>query len=282
VRAVRSGAVAMRSPWTVAVLAGVCLAGCGDSTSAPTGVASNPPGQGAVSGTPRGTPSSTGSSGVRTVLSPLGLNIHSTPALSSPHLGTAAEGVVLAVLDHTDQNGGWYKVQGQTVTGWITGDPTLTAPGQFQQFQSTARNFSALYPQDWTFAEETSDTLFHPLSGPQTIVVRGATRVSDFGAGGAPGYLGSGQTTVIVCGVTGSLNEYARTGGAVTTPTPGTAGPLALLAQIRLRLDAAHALALDFNYSAASDLGVFNDLYNSMTFPFPQCQAPAAAAPSPT
>jgi uncharacterized protein YgiM (DUF1202 family) len=282
VSALRYGVVEMRTPWTVAALAGILLAGCGDSNGPPTGVASNPPGQATVTGTPGGTPSPSGGSGVRTVLSPLGLNIHSMPVLSSPHLGTAAEGVVLSVLDHTDQNGGWYKVQGQTVTGWVTGDPALTAPGQFQSFQSTARNFSALYPQDWTFAEETSDTLLHPLSGPQTIVVRSGTKVSDFGAGGAPGFLGSGQNTVIVCGVTGNLNEYARTGGAATTPAPGTAGPLALLAQIRLRLDATHALALDFNYSAASDLGVFNDLYNSMTFPFPQCQAPAAAAPSPT
>jgi hypothetical protein len=270
----------MRTAWIVAVVAGLLIAGCGDSGGPPTGVATNPP-QG--NGTPGGSPSSSGSvSGVRTVLSPLGLNIHSASSVASPHLGTAAQGVVLSVLDHTDQNGGWYKVQGQTVTGWITADPTLTAPGQFQAYQSTARNFTVLYPQDWTFAEEPADTLFHPLSGPQTIVVRSGAKTSDFGAGGASGYLGSGQTTVVVCGVTGDLNEYARSGGAPPTPVPGTAGPLALLAQIRLRLDATHALALDFNYSAASDLDVFNAVYNSMTFPFPQCQAPAPAAPAPT
>ena len=216
---------------------------------------------------------------VEPVLSPLGLNIHNAPQVSAPHVGTAAEGVVLTVLDHTDQNGGWYKVQGQTVTGWIVGDPTLTAAGQFQQYQSTARNFSALYPQDWTFAEETADTLFHPLNGPQSLVVRTGARTSDFGPGGAAGYLGSGQTTVIVCGFTGNLNEYSRSAGPPPTPTPGTAGPLALLAQIRLRLDATHALALDYNYTAASDLEIFNDVYNSMTFPYPQCQGPA---PTPT
>jgi uncharacterized protein YgiM (DUF1202 family) len=272
----------MRTPWIAAVVTGILLAGCGDSGNAPTGVATNPPGQGGVSGTPSGTPSPSASSGVRTVLSTLGLNIHSGPSISSPHLGTVAQGAVLAVLDHTDQNGGWYKVQGQTVTGWITGDPTLTAAGQFQQYQSTARNFSVLYPADWTFAEETADTLFHPLTGPQSIVVRTGTRTSDFGPGGASGYLGSSQTTVIVCGITGNLNEYARSAGAPPTPTPGTAGPLALLAQIRLRLDATHALALDYNYTAASELEIFNDVYNSMTFPYPQCQAPAVAAPVPT
>lgn len=277
--AVRYGVAAMRTPWIVAAVALVVVTGCGDS-GAPTGVATNPPGQAGVTGTPGGTPSPSGASGVRTVLSPLGLNIHNAPQVSAPHVGTAAEGVVLSVLDHTDQNGGWYKVQGQTVTGWITSDPALTAAGQFQQYQSTARNFSALYPQDWTFAEETADTLFHPLSGPQSIVVRTGAKTSDFGPGGAPGYLGSGQTTVVVCGVTGNLNQYSRTAGAPATPTPGTAGPLALLAQIRLRLDATHALALDYNYTAASELEIFNDLYNSMTFPYPQCQGPAPPAPT--
>lgn len=271
----------MRTPWVVAALACGVIAACGESGNAPTGVATNPP-QGSAVGTPGGSPSPSGSSGVRTVLSPLGLNIHSMPAISSPHLGTAAQGVVLSVLDHTDQNGGWYKVQGQTVTGWITGDPALTAPGQFQQYQSSARNFSVLYPQDWTFAEEPADTLFHPLSGPQTIVVRTAASSSAFGPGGAQGYLGSGQTTVVVCGVTGDLNEYSRSAAPPPTPTPGTAGPLALLAQIRLRLDATHAMAIDFNYSTASDLDVFSDVYNSMIFPYPQCQAPAVAAPAPT
>jgi hypothetical protein len=272
---------APRIALTVALTA-VVLAACGDTTT-PTGVASNPvaPGSsGAVSGSP-----SSNTSGVRTVLSPLGLNIHSDPAVTAPHLGTAAEGVVLTVLDHTDQNGGWYKVQGQTITGWITADPSLTAAGQFQRYSSTARAFSALYPTDWTFADEPADALFHPVNGLQTIVVRNGTTTADFGAAGASGYVGSGQQTVIVCGVTGDLNKYTRSGAPAPSPTPGTAGPMAVLAQIRLRLDATHALALDFNYAAAADLDVFTAFFNSMTFPFPQCQAPApsaSASPPPT
>jgi hypothetical protein len=57
---------------------------------------------------------------------------------------------------------------------------------------------------------------------------------------------------------------------------------LEFLAQIRLRLDPTHALALDFNYSAAVDLDVFREFYNSMTFPFPQCQQTPTPAPAPT
>ena len=262
--------------WLAAGALLCAVAACGD-TATPTGVATNPPGQG-VTGTSGATGSPSSGAGVRTVLSPLGLNIHSDPQLSSPHLGTAAQGAVLNVLDHTDQNGGWYRVQGQTVTGWITADPTLTAAGQFQSFSSSDAGFSVLYPQDWTFAQEPADTLFHPISGPQSLVVRSGESVAAFATGG-PGYAGAGQQTVVVCGVTADLDLYKRSAGASASAVPGTAAPLALLAQVRLRLDATHALALDYNYSAAADLAVFSDVYNSMTFPFPQCQAPAPSAP---
>jgi uncharacterized protein YgiM (DUF1202 family) len=267
----------MRTPWTWALAAATvaALVGCGD-TANPTGVATNPVAQGSgatVSGGPSSSPSS-----VRTVLSPLGLNIRSDHAVTASLLGTAAEGVQLTVLDHTDQNGGWYKVQGQTISGWITADPSLTAAGQYQRYSSTPRAFSVLYPTDWTFADEPADALFHPIQGLQTIVVRNGTTTADFGAAGATGYVGSGQQTVIVCGVTGDLNKFTRSGAPAPSPTPGTAGPMAMLAQIRLRLDATHALALDFNYAAAADLDVFSAFYNSMTFPYPQCQAPAPSA----
>jgi uncharacterized protein YgiM (DUF1202 family) len=281
VTAVRYGGSAMRTRWTWAALATLLLAGCGES-SAPTGVATNPPVQGTGTTSGGGTPSAAAASGVRTVLSPLGLNIRSNPATTGARLGTAAQGAVLTVVGHTDQNGGWYKVQGQSVNGWITADPSLTAPGQLTQYQSQDRKFSALYPQNWTFAEITTAVLFHPMGGPQTIVVRNAAHGADFGAGGGTAFTGSGQETVVVCGVTGALNEFTHNGGPPATPTPGTAGPLAFLAQIRLRLDSTHALALDFNYSAAADLAVFRAFYNSMIFPFPQCEQTASPAPAPT
>ncbi len=278
---VRYGGDAMRTRWICAALAALLLAACGESAS-PTGIATNPPVQGG--GTTSATPgsSSSAASGVRTVLSPLGLNIRQSASVSSARLGTAAQGAVLQVIGHTAQNGGWYQVQGQTVTGWITADPTLTAAGQFTQYQSQDRQFSAYYPQDWTFAESTSNVLFHPSNGDQTIVARNGTHIADFGPGGGAGFNATGQETVVVCGVTGNLDEYAHVGSPPASPAPGVAGPLALLAQIRLRLDATHALALDFNYNTAADLEVFGDFYNSMTFPFPQCELPASPAPSPT
>lgn len=279
--AVRYGGQAMRTRWFCALFATVVLAACGDSGS-PTGIATNPPVQGGVTTSPGASPSAAAASGTRTVLSPLGLNIRQSASVTSTRLGTAAQGAVLQVTGHTTQNGGWYQVQGQTVSGWITADPTLTAAGQFTQYQSQDRQFSALYPQTWTFAESPASVVFHPSDGDQSIVARNGAQTSDFGSGGAAGFNATGQETVIVCGVTANLNEYTHVGAPGATPAPGTAGPLALLAQIRLRLDATHALALDFNYNTAADLDVFNAFYNSMTFPFPQCQLPASPGPSPT
>jgi hypothetical protein len=261
-------------------LAVLLLAACGETGPGP-GVATNPPGGGtAGGGGPSGSPSA-GQVGVRTVLSTLGLNIRSGPGVSNSKVGTAAQGVVLTVLDHSDQNGGWYKVQGQTVTGWITADASLSAPGEFTAYRSSQRGFNALYPQNWTFAEEPADVFFHPVDGVDTIVVRSGASTADFGAAGDAGFTGSGSESVVVCGVTGDLLQFTRGGGATATPKPGTVGRLAHLAQVRLHLDATHALALDFNYAAASDLDVFRNFYNAMTFPFPQCQqAPAAPAPT--
>ncbi len=275
---VRYGGPAMRTRWACAVVVSGLMTACASGGS-PTGIATNPPLQGGASPGASGTPSSSAASGVRTVLSPLGLNIRQSASVSSTRLGTAAQGTVLQVVGHTDQNGGWYQVQGQTVSGWITADPTLTATGQFTQYQSQDRQFSALYPQSWTFAESTTNVLFHPVVGDLTIVARNGVHVADFGPVGATGFNASGQETVIVCGVTADLNEYTHVGAPPAPPAPGTTGPLALLAQVRLRLDATHALALDFNYNKSADLDVFSAFYNSMTFPFPQCQLPAPSPP---
>lgn len=261
-------------------IAAILMAACGSPQAVPD-VATNPvtSGQGSAAPTAGQSPAATG---VRTVLSPLGINIHADHQLNAAVLGTAAEGVALAVLAHTDEGGGWYRVQGQTVTGWIVANPALTADGQFRAYQSSERGFSVLYPETWTFADEPADVLFHPTSGVQSIVVRNAAHAADFGPTGATGFVGSGEQTVVVCGVTANLDLFTHTGASAPTPSPGTAGPLALLAQIRMTLDGSHALALDFNYTGSNDLAIFNDFYNSMTFPFPQCEAPPATAPSPS
>lgn len=221
--------------------------------------------------------------GTRTVLSPLGLNIHSDAAASASVVGVAAQGTVLMVVGYRADNGGWYKVEGQSVTGWIVSDPTLSAAGQLTSYQS-ARGFSVLYPANWTFAEEPNDSLFRPEQGSQeSIVVRTGPSTASFGQRGLPGYTSTYEDdSTVVCGYTGALVEYARASGATTTPTPNgsSAVPLSMYAEIRLRFDAAHAMQIAFNYDSQSQFTVFEDFYNSITFDYPQCEAPASPGPT--
>jgi len=224
--------------------------------------------------------------GIRTVLTPLGLNIHGSASKTAAVVGVAAQGTLLTVVDHQPGDGGWYKVQGQTVTGWIVADPTLSAEGQFTPYDSS-RGFSSLYPADWTFAEEPTDTLFRPQQGSTaSIVVRTAATTPAFGP--APsGYVSTFvDDSAVVCGYTGKLVQYTRSTGAPATGTTAgngsSATQLQLYAEIRLRFDAAHAMLLAFNYADSKDLAIFENFYNAITFPYPQCQAPVSPAPSPS
>jgi hypothetical protein len=218
--------------------------------------------------------------GIRTVLSPLGLNIHGEPSAGAPVVGVAAQGTLLTVIE---VRAGWYRVQGQTVTGWIVDDASLTASGQYTSYQSS-RGFSVLYPAGWTFAEEPDDTLFRPQQGSrESIVVRTAVSTAAFGQRGLAGYTQTFEDDgVIVCGYTGTLAEFAQPAGASppAPPSGSSATPLSLYAEIRLRFDAAHAMQIAFNYAVQRDLGVFADFYNSITFNFPLCELPASPAPT--
>jgi uncharacterized protein YgiM (DUF1202 family) len=254
--------------------------GCSSSTGAARSSGSSSTRSPAAS-----SPTPEAAGGIRTVLSPLGLNIHSDSSTAASVVGVAAQGALLTVVDYKAGAGGWYKVQGQTVTGWIVADPTLTATGQYTSYQS-ARGFNVLYPADWTFAEEAEDTVFRPQQGTsESIVVRAAATTTALGQAGMPGYTSTFEDdALVVCGYTGNLIEYALGSGAATPapPSGSTAMPLAMYAAIRLRFDASHAMQIAFNYSAQTQLRVFQDFYNSITFNFPQCEAPQSPAPSPT
>ncbi len=270
----------MNARAAAAVVCSACtlmlLSGCASSAPATSGTSPHQP-------TTSPTPQLAGT--VRTVLSPLGLNIRSDPSKTAMIAGVAAQGALLTVLDYRAGNGGWYRVQGQTVTGWVIADPSLTAAGQLTSYQS-ARGFSSLYPADWTFAEEPQDTLFHPQQGSRaSIVVRTAPTTAAFGQP-LPGYASTFlDDSLVVCGYTGRLAEYARSASAApasASPNGSTAVQLQYYATLRLRFDSAHAIELAFNYENTGQLRIFEDFYNAITFPYPQCQAPASPAPSPT
>jgi hypothetical protein len=70
----------------------------------------------------------------------------------------------------------------------------------------------------------------------------------------------------VACGVTGDLNTYMS-----ASPPAGTSAPV-YFAQIRLTLDAKHALGIGANLTNLSQLQAVRDFANSVTFPYPQCQ----------
>src|SRR5690348_8396226 len=110
-----------RAPLTVLAMA-LLLTACSKAGNNPTGVATNPaslPGGGALHGT---TPTPAGSNapqttGARTVLAPLGLNLRSSASPTAQVLGTLAQGTLLTVVGYSAESGGWYRVQGTSTTG---------------------------------------------------------------------------------------------------------------------------------------------------------------------
>ena len=254
-----------------------CLAACGTASSTSSPSSPLPSASSQVSATPQVVGSQ------RTVLTPLGLNIHSDPSATAAVVATAAQGVALTVLDYRPDNGGWFKVMGQSTTGWIVSDPALTGMGTFTSYSSDSRMFSVLVPSAWTFIEETNDVVFRPAQGQQSIVVRNAATLAALGQEAPGGFASSFSEQEIVCGYTGALDEYVRSGGVSATSTASPASSaqhLANYAAIRLTFDAKHAIELAFNYESKDQLAVFREFFDSITFPFQLCQA--QPSPSPT
>jgi Bacterial SH3 domain len=200
------------------------------------------------------------SSGARTVLSPIGLNVRAQPAKTAKVLGTAAEGVALTVLGYRAADGGWYEVRGATVTGWISASNTLSAPGTFQPYSSSALGFASLYPTGWTVKASPSAAVFRAPIGGDTITVTAGPTTAQLGRGQA-GYALSRSEQVVVCGVTGDLDTYTDTTAANR-----------YLAQVLLTLDAKHALAINGSVPGSAQVQTVLNFANSVTFPFPQCQ----------
>jgi hypothetical protein len=201
--------------------------------------------------------------GSRTILSPIGVNVRAQPSKAAKRLGGAAQGTVLTILGHTDSGGGWFEVKGATVTGWISADPTLSAPGVFRIFSSG--EFSALYPATWSTAGYPPlHVHFQPGSGPDLIVVAVAPAVTRLPSV-PPGYGQSSSTQIVVCGVTSNLITYQH-----VASTSSTAAPYFALA--RLPVDASHALGFYANLSdVGPSLGVFKEVLASASFPAKQC-----------
>jgi uncharacterized protein YgiM (DUF1202 family) len=207
-------------------------------------------------------------SGPRTVLSPIGLHVRAGPSTAAKILGTAAQGVVLTVLGHTAQAGGWFEVKGETLTGWISGNATLSAPGRFSSFTSSVHQFAALYPVGWRASEGPPYAIFRAATSIESITVSTAPSVTALGRV-APGYSQIRSESIVVCGVTGNLVTYINSSPSGPSPLPP------YYAQIRLMLDAKHALGIGANLPNVSELQTVRNFAYSVTFPYPQCEGKA-------
>jgi uncharacterized protein YgiM (DUF1202 family) len=198
------------------------------------------------------------SGGSRTVLSPIGVNVRAKPSLSAKVIATAAQGVVLTVLGHTDVGGGWFKVRGATVTGWMTDNASLTAAGKFSTYN--AGQYGLLYPSGWAVHRVKSSTVFRSptATGPE-VVVSTATSVAKLPQlrPGVAGVAETGSRHVLACGVTSYLDTFTSAKQQVE--------------QVLLPLDTHHALGLQGYLHRPSQKQVFLDIVNSVWFPFPQC-----------
>ncbi|MDE3205959.1 MAG: SH3 domain-containing protein [Acidobacteriota bacterium] len=238
----------------------------------------------------------------------MGLNVRAQPDLAAKVLATAAQGSALTVTGYAAANGGWYQVKGTSVTGWISADPVLSAPGQFQAYSSG--QFTALYPSGWTATDAPpSGALFTSDRGPDRISMTEAPTVAALPRG-RTGFTPVGSSTVVVCGITANLVTYRGTaaaspaapssstattttvasttttaatptaGGATTTvaaggPTTPTSAPpsdLPYLAEIRVAIDPQTALGIYGDLSSvAGPLQTFRQIVASVTFPAQQC-----------
>ncbi len=248
----------------VAVVA-VLAASCGSSghgttttTSAPAAT-SRPTTTTRPSTTTSTTAALTTAHGPVTVLSPIGLHVRTGPSRSAKVIGSAGQGAVLQLLAYTSQHGGWYKVLGTTLTGWISADPAYSTRGQFSSFSSPA--FGVLYPQGWTQAgRPRTGVTFRSPSPTEKVIIQTAPSLAKLPAAAqGAGVSQSSSRIFVACGVTGYFVTY-------TTSTPRR-----YLAGIALLLDAHHALGLRATYTSPSQLRTVLDFVNSLSFPFAVC-----------
>ena len=214
------------------------------------------------------------SSGTRTVVYPLGIDMRAGPSTSAKVLGTLVRGAEVTVNSYNPASGGWLNVKGVSVTGWISANQQLTAPGTFYPFASASGSFSTLYPTTWSAtATSSGGAVLRSASGTETVSFSTGASVSalpPLPAGFQP--LSSQQ--LLVCGVTGHLLSYTRGSATTTSVAPqGQAVPEPYLAVIDLAIDKTHALGIQANLTSPTQISTVISIASSVTFPAKVCGA---------
>jgi Bacterial SH3 domain len=234
-----------------------------EAMAATTTTTSHPTTSTHPTGTTRATSTTTRASGAtrgpQTVLSPIGVNVHSAPSKSDKVIGSAAQGVALLRLGRTAKNGGWYEVSGATVMGWISADPSLSAPGRFNYYSSNA--FNVLFPAGWTDSgKPATGVVFRSHSSLEVVVVTTSTTVAKLPTvAHTAGVSEYGSQQVVACGVTGYLYSYR------------TVNPHKFYADAAFSLAAGHALGLKATLTSLSQINKVLDFVNSISFPLAIC-----------
>jgi len=172
---------ALRAP-ILLLLTAALVAGCGPFSRPRPAPARTP--------TPIPTPTVTPPPTQLTILAPDGVNMRAAPSLTAKVLGIVAQGIQLPILQHSAAAGGWWEVEGQSHTGWVSGAAGLTSTDSFQSYASSVLSLTVLYPSAWTY-EET----------PPSVTFRGPAVSASSGAQASP------------------APSAASSGGGPTTPT---------------------------------------------------------------
>jgi hypothetical protein len=212
---------------------------------------------------PRATTSTTVAHGaeseVQTVLSPIGLNVRAAPSKSAKVVVIAGAGAVLERLAYTSHAGGWYKVRGPSVTGWISSDPTYSAAGHFGAYRSSA--FNVLFPAGWSASGSPhAGVTFRAPGATEKVVITVASSVASLPSVG-PASTASEQSSVQVtaCGVTAHLDTYA------------TSARDRYVADVAFGINTQHALGMNATLTSLSQVRTVLNFVNSVSFPFKVC-----------
>lgn len=201
--------------------------------------------------------------GQLTILSPTGLNVRAAPSLTAKVIGTAAQGVALALVGHTNKNGGWYHVGGATVIGWVSAQPQYTARGRFHYYG--AGQFHVLYPNGWSVSgKPKAGVTFRAGKSKEEVVITASTSLAQLPTISGSGISQHSTRQVVACGVTTILNTY-------TTPEPHI-----FYADVAIPAGAGHAIGLKATLTSLSEVPTVLDFVNSLSFPLPICVGPVA------
>jgi len=196
------------------------------------------------------------------------------PSTTSKVVGTLVRGAEVTVISYNPASGGWLNVKGASLTGWISANQQLSAPGTFYPFAASDGSFSTLYPTTWSATAKTPGTaVLRSANGTTSITFSEASSVAGLPA--VPtGYQPLSSQQLLVCGVTGHLVSYkSSTTTATSVAAQGSAAPEPYLAAIDLALDKTHALELQADLADPSQISTVISVASSVTFPEKICGA---------